>query len=94
MIEMLDCQFLGVKELRKDLTKVLERVNDDGLDVVITHLGKPAALLICVEKYLEMREALKELSTPEYIQELIEARREIREGQGVPAEEVFKEKGL
>jgi hypothetical protein len=47
-----------------------------------------------VERYLEMKQALKEFSDPEYLAALLEAKREIREGKGNPAEKVFANKGL
>lgn len=94
MLEILKNPFVGVHELRKDLTKLLSSVKEDGREVVITQQGKPVALLIGVEKYLEMVQALKEFSDPEYLAALLQARREIREGKGVPARKVFAKKGL
>ena len=94
MAEILRSRFVGMHELRKELTKLLEALKDEGQEVVITSQGKPTAVIIDVEKYLEVQQALREFSDPEYLAELLEARREIREGKGVPAEEVFKRKGL
>lgn len=90
MIDMLQNPFVGVPELRKNLTKILAAVRDEGLDLVITAQGKPVALLMDVEKYLELRQA----SDPEYLASLVEARREIREGRGIPSSEAFAKKGL
>ena len=94
MAEILRSRFVGMHELRKELTKLLEALKEEGQEVVITRQGKPTAVIIDVEKYLEVQQALREFSDPEYLAELLEARREIREGKGVPAEEVFKRKGL
>lgn len=94
MLEILKHPFVGVHELRKNLTKLLCTVKEDGREVVITQQGKPVALLIEIEKYLEMVEALKEFSDPQYLAALLQARREIREGKGVPARKVFAKKGL
>ncbi len=94
MLEILKNPFVGVHELRKNLTKLLSSVKEDGREVVITQQGKPVALLIEIEKYLEMVQALKEFSDPEYLAALLQARREIREGKGVPARKVFAKKGL
>ena len=41
-----------------------------------------------------MKQALEEFSNPGYLAELLEAKREIREERGIPAEEVFAKKGL
>jgi prevent-host-death family protein len=94
MLDILKNPFVGVHELRKNLTKLLSSVKEDGADVVITQQGKPVALLMDVERYLEMKQALKEFSDPEYLAALLEAKREIREGKGNPAEKVFANKGL
>ena len=94
MLEILKNPFVGVHELRKNLTQLLSSVKEDGAEIVITQQGKPVALLIDVEEYLEIKQALNEFSDPEYLAALLEAKREIREGKGVPAEEVFIQKGL
>ena len=94
MVEILRYPFVGAHELRRNLTKLLSSVKEDGTEVVITQQGKPVALLIEIEKYLEMVQALKEFSDPEYLAALLEARREIRGGKGVPAKKVFTKKGL
>lgn len=94
MHELLKSHFMGTHELRKNLTKVLAELAKEGQEVVITRQGKPAAVIVDVEKYLEVQQALKEFSDPEYLASLLEARKEIREGKGIPAEEVFRQKGL
>lgn len=94
MLEILESQFVGVHELRRNLTRLLSSVREDGAEVVITQQGKPVALLMNIEKYLEVKQALKEFSDPKYLADLLEAKKEIREGKGVPAEEVFAKKGL
>ena len=94
MLEVLQNPFVGVHELRKELTRLLRQIQEDGSDIVVTQQGKPAAVLLGVEKYLEMRETIRDLSNPEYAEKLAAARREIDEGQGIPAEEVYREAGL
>lgn len=91
---MLKHRFVGADELRKNLTRILEELEQEGKEVVITRQGKPAAVIIDLEKYLEVQEALEEFSDPAYLVGLLEAKREISEGKGVPAEEVFRQKGL
>lgn len=94
MLEILNNPFVGAHDLRKNLTRLLSSVKEDGSEVVVTQQGKPVALIINIEKYLEVQQALKEFSDPEYLADLLEAKKEIREGKGVPAEEVFARKGL
>ncbi len=93
MVDLLGNPFVGVHELRKELTALLEQVQGEGVDLVVTQQGKPAAVMMSVERYLELQQALRDLLDPEYVRALLEARREIREGQGVPLEEALKERG-
>lgn len=94
MTELLRSQFVGMHELRTKLPKVLEALRADGTEVVITRQGKPTAVIVDVEHYLEVQEALKEFSDPAYLSDLLAAREEIRQGNGIPAEEVFRQKGV
>lgn len=94
MNKILKSHFVGMHELRKNLPKILQELAEEGQEVVITKQGKPTAVIINIEKYLEVQEALKEFSDPQYLAELFEARQEIRSGKGIPAEEVFRHKGL
>lgn len=91
---MLRNQFVGMHEVRKNLTKLLNDLSAEGHEVVITRQGKPAAVIVDVEKYLEIQQALKEFSDPTYLKSLLQAREEIRSGQSVPAEEVFAKRGV
>lgn len=94
MNEILKSHFVGIHELRKNLPKLLQDLAEEGQEVVITRQGKPTAVIMEVEKYLEVQQALKEFSDPKYLADLLEARQEIRTGKGVAAEEVFRQKGL
>ena len=90
MLDLLKNPFVGVHELRKNLTELLTSIREEDQDLVVTQNGKPVAVLMDVEKYLEMQEALRELSDPEYLAALLEAKAEIKAGKGIPAEEVFE----
>lgn len=94
MLDVLRNPFVGAHELRKNLTSLLSSVQENDAEVVVTQQGKPVAVLMGIEKYLEFKQALKEFSDPEFLADLLEAKKEFREGKGIPAEEVFAEKGL
>lgn len=94
MLDILKSRFIGTHELRKSLTSILDDLAKEGSEVIITRQGKPTAVLIHLETYLEMQQALREFSDPGYLASLLDARREIREGQGVPAETVFRQRQL
>ncbi len=94
MTEILRSQFVGMHELRKNLSQLLDALVEEGREIVVTRQGKPAAVIVDLEKYLEVQQALREFSDPMYIESLFESRTEIREGKGIAAAEVFNEKGL
>ena len=76
------------------LDRVLDDLESDGQDVIITRSGRPAAIVLDLERYREVQEALSEFADPEYLARLLEARREIRVGDGIAANQVFHERGL
>ena len=94
MTELLHSKFVGMHELRTGLPKLLDGLPDDGPEIVITRQGKPVAVLVEVQHYLEMREAIREFSDPSSLKSLRTAREEIDAGNGITAEEVFRQKGL
>jgi prevent-host-death family protein len=94
MKEILGRQLVGMHELRRYLTKLLEGFEREGQEVVITRQGKPMAVIVDLEKYLEEQQALAEFSDREYLASLLSAKDEIATGRGVRAEEVFRKNGL
>lgn len=95
-MNILEIPFVGAYELRKNLPILLQSLQkrDDGL--VVTQKGKPAAVVLSVKKYLqlktlneELEEALRELANKDYILELIAAKNEILSGKGKRAKKVF-----
>lgn len=55
---------------------------------------KPKIVAMIVEYCLEIKEALRDLAEPGYIEELRKSEKEILDGKGIPAEEVFKKLGI
>lgn len=100
-MELLEIPFVGTYELRKDLPFILARLNEKEDGVVVTQKGKPAAMLLSIKRYLEMKmlneeleEAVKELADKSYLRELLKDQKEIRAGKGKEAKKVFSELGI
>ena len=91
---LLEKKFVGTHELRTKLSELLKELRKQGGEVVITQQGKPAAILMDVELYLELQETLQDLSQPGFVEELNRAIEEVEGGKGVPAEEVFQKLGI
>ena len=94
MLDVIKLPFVGTDKFRKTLTKLIKTLRKERSEVVITHQGEPVAVLTSIERYLEEQEALREFSDPTYIKSLLEAKSEIKKGEGIPAKEVFKKKGI
>lgn len=93
MLDALHYHFLGTDELRKKLSKLLKSLSKKE-DIVVTQKGEPVAVLVDLERYLEEKQALAELSDPVYLKELLEAKFEIRKGGGISASKLFKMRGI
>lgn len=92
MLEPLSCPFYGTDELRKKLTRLIKNLDKE--EIIVTQKGKPVAVLTGIERYLEEKQAMQELSDPIYLKELLEAKFEIRKGRGISAQKLFKKRGL
>lgn len=101
MINALSLPFIGSHELRRDLTRLLDDVKKRNEPIVITNQGKPTAILTSVESYNQLQEmvdelqlAIKELTDRAYIKTLVEQKKKIKSGKGIPAEKLYKELGI
>ena len=92
--ELAGTQFVGANHLRKNLARLLDNLSQESQELIITTRGKPVAILMNVEKYLEIQEALREFSDPACLARLVAAKKGFAEGKGIPALEVYREKGL
>lgn len=100
-MDIIQSTFIGAFELRKNLSALLNKLQKRKEAIVVTQNGKPAAMLLSLEKYLEMKElneeleeALQELNNKEYIKSIISEVASVKKGQGKKAVKLFKELGL
>jgi len=100
-MNILTVPFVGAYELRKDLPLLLNKIRKTGEGMVVTQKGKPAAMLLSVKKYLELKtlneeleDALRELSDKDFLLELSAAENEIKTGKGKTARKIFTESGI
>ena len=93
MNSLIQNQFVGTYELRKKLPILLAGLKKKG-EIVVTKQGKPAAILMAIEEYLELQEAMREFADPDYLNELLLAKKEIGAGKGISAKKFFKKLGV
>lgn len=93
LANILEKRFIGTDELRKNLTTILDQLPAEGGEVIVTQHGKPQAILLDVEYYLELQEQIAD-ANPKLIKEINEAIEDVEAGNGVVAQKVFKDLGL
>lgn len=93
LTNLIQKKYVGTDELRKNLTAILDKLPEEGGEIIITQHGKPQAILFDIESYLEREEVLAD-SDPELIKELNETIDDVKAGNGIPAQKVFEELGL
>lgn len=92
--DLIQYPFIGTYELRKNLTSLFKRLGKEVTELVITSKGKPKAVLMDIEEYLEQKEALKELADPVYLEKLLKAKKEFESGKGIPAKDIYQKAGI
>ena len=93
LANILQKRFIGTDDLRKILSDILDKLPREGGELVITQHGTPQAILMDLESYLELQEQMAD-ADPELIQEINEAVADVKAGNGIPSEQVFKELGI
>ena len=94
LFETLQKKFVGTDELRKGLTEILDRLPNEGGEIVITQHGKPQAVLLDLDSYLDLYETLEDLQTPGFIESIHKGAREIEQGKGLTTVQLKKNLGL
>lgn len=87
-------KFIGTDELRKNLTSVLDNLSKTGSEIVVTQHGKPQAVLVDLNVYLEQQETLEDLSRPGFIESIHKGAQEVRAGKGITMEQLKKDLDL
>ena len=71
-------------ELRRTLEATIDRVTDDHGPVIVTRdRGRPAAVLMSIEDFASHEETRYLLRSPANAERLLEATRELEQGQGI-----------
>jgi prevent-host-death family protein len=80
-----------VRELRSELSQVIDRVADMREHVIVTRRGRPAAVLIPVDEYEALEETAEILSDRETLAAIEKGRREAARGETIPLADLRQE---
>jgi prevent-host-death family protein len=90
LASLLEKKFIGTDELRKELTEILDKLPQEGGEIVVTQHGKPQAVLLDLESYLELYETLQDLQTPGFIESVHKGAQEVKHGKGLTMDQLKK----
>lgn len=84
-------KFIPVRELRKNLSSVLDDVGHRGEAVFVTRNGTPTAALISIDEYEGLEETAEILSDPETVAAIEEGLADLARGETVTLDELRQE---
>lgn len=84
---------LPITEARINLPTLVDNAKKKLDEYIITVKGTPAAILLSIDEYESLRETLEIMSDKKLMKELKEAEEEIKQGKGIPWEQVKKDLG-
>lgn len=90
LANILQKKFIGTDDLRRQLSEILDKLPNEGGELVITQHGTPQAVLMDLDSYLELQEQMVD-SSPELTKEINNAIADVKAGNGIPADQVFKQ---
>lgn len=82
---------LPVTSVKRNLMKLLKKVQEEGEPLVITKDGRAAGVLMSGDDYEGLMETLEILSDKQLIKQLKKADQDFRKGRSYSHEQVFKE---
>ena len=93
--DIIQNKFVGTDDLRKDLSKILNKLSEEKR-LVITQHGQPRAALIDLETLIKLEALEDELADydPKLVKRVNAALADVKKNGGIPAEEVWKELGI
>lgn len=92
--ELLQKKFIGTDDLRKRLTDILNKLPEEGGEIIVTQHGTPQAILLDLQSYLDLHETLEDLQRPGFIESIYEELKEIDKGKGVSHKQLKKNLGI
>lgn len=87
---MLRTKFIGADDLRRELRTLLENFDSDKDKIVVTHHGKPKAILLDINSYLELIDIQEDVIQPGYISSLYDELEKVKGGKGTRHADLVK----
>ena len=88
--QILRKKFIGADDVRKSLSDIIEKFADEKNEIVITQHGKPKAVLLDLNTYLELTDIREDIVQPGYIDSLYKELSAVKKGKGITHEKLVK----
>ena len=85
---------ISVRELRPQLSKVIDNIHKKFDRYVITRRGKPEVIMMSMDDYEGLLETLEIESDPELMADIRQAQKDMKNGKGKSLEQIHKELGI
>ena len=83
-------KFIGADDFRRDLSDILDKLPNEDNQLIITQHGKPKAILLDLNTYLELIDIQEDVIQPGYIDTLYDELAEVKKGKGISHEDLVK----
>lgn len=83
-------KFIGADDLRRDLSDILEKMPHEDNQIIITQHGKPKAILLDLNTYLQLVDIQEDTIQPGYIDSLYQELETVKKGRGISHEMLMK----
>lgn len=80
--QILKKKFIGADDLRRDLSDIIDKFPTEQSEIVITQHGKPKAVLLDLNTYLELTDIQEDIIQPGYIDSLYKELEAVKKGKG------------
>lgn len=90
---ILNANFVGVDDFRRELSDILEHLPEEKRELVITQHGKPKAILLDLNTYLQLTDIHESIIQPGYVDSLYKELDMVIKGKGITHNDLLKQLG-
>lgn len=88
--QILKKKFIGADDLRRDLSDIIDKFPAEQNEIVVTQHGKPKAVLLDLNTYLELTDIQEDVIQPGYIDSLYKELEAVKKGKGISHKDLLQ----
>lgn len=90
LAETIKKKFIGADDLRRDLSDILENMPGADSQLIVTQHGKPKAILLDLNTYLQLVDIQEDVIQPGYVDSLYKELNAVKKGKGISHEKLVE----